>query len=188
MPTILPGDELEIQGKSSIRPPRKLQNYEVDRICPMLDEYRFFTVAPLYLFANVHVSVADQFEASIGEEIPRILVTCRNLIFTGLKAWDNVLEAVAVDRWKQFAAFASNMWFADPDRQSAWTLHWKDILIDRPLPEDPGRALGIVRVFLPTGNRGHLTCHPGQPTSFKWEKPQASISEVVPTVLNQTRR
>jgi hypothetical protein len=165
---------------------RKVQMVRTMSIEPYLQEYTFFTLAPLYVHAGVGYSMPDQFEIEAGEQ-KRLLVDYQRTVVAGLGRWGRYVEGLATEVWDDFCHYLSTVLFVSFTKQVVWQVSAQAINVEG--TADVGavvrpRQLPVrLTVFLPDGNRGRMNVKGGYPAKLWWNKPHQRIVEMSDMVL-----
>jgi hypothetical protein len=181
------------KDKGRISPRRDVPIQRVTTIAPLVEDFSFFTLAPLYVFAGIGISLPDQFEM-LTERRRRIIVDYQRKIFRGLGGWGSLIEGIETapggkskyddktndldtSTWTAFCAFLQTCGFTDVKKRTYWQTWAQPIALERPeqsIVQSSDRHV-LVMVIMPDGNRGRLNVKPGFPAEFYWEPPRAEI-------------
>lgn len=139
--------ELPVPGVS--REPLVLEGRRVDprraaissaaSLCDLLDEYRFYTPAVLFLHARLgDLDPIADCEAALGRELPVVSFQFDRPIFRGLEAgtdtaWNHVLFAMPPDACEAWLQWASSLILFDRWRRSLAQACYNTFKIEDPL-------------------------------------------------------
>lgn len=164
---------------------RKVKTVRTTSIEPYLDDYSFFTCAPLYVHARVGYSLPDQFEIEAGP-VPRLVVDYQRTIIGGIGDWGRYVEGIANEHWDNFCHYLSTVMFLSRPKQLVWVVRAQDLDVEGTAVSDivTSNALPVrLKVFLPDGNKGRMYMRGGYPAKLWWEKPHKKIVEMSQDVL-----
>ena len=171
-------------------------------------DFRFYTMGPVYTHCNVPFDIMGEYRALMEAnktpyEGPRMVLNFNSPLFTGLGAWDNILEGIWADEpgktggpMSQLVQFMTSQRIRQADSGTYWGVTYKEIVIADPMavdrkeydPVDPSKRV-VVGVFLPSGNRyslglGAVTAYP--PVPFQRYSPDPDMVREGGIMLNPT--
>jgi len=168
------------------RPRRKVQIKRAQSIEPYLEDYAFFTLAPLYVYGGIGHSLPDQFEIEAGER-KRIIIDYQRTVIGGLGRWGSIIEGIEQTAWEPFCRFLFSCLFVDSGpRQIVWQIRAQHIEVEGTRPSvllDEHKLPVHLRVFLPDGNRGRLHVKGGLPAKLWWGPPHPKMVEASSIIL-----
>lgn len=170
--------EFEIIGTDRVASghPKALKATDLDNY-----NFRWFTLAPLYVYASVHFSIPAQYEREYGKQ-NWILLEYPQLVLNNVGSpLGSYLEGIESSAWDNFSSWMASISFRDTSKSEYWKVSWADISVDsKPslvvMPDDYLEK--CVRVFLPDGNKGQLQVSMFRPpANLYWSRPRPELTE-----------
>lgn len=168
------------------REARPVKRIRTTDIRPYLQDYTFFTLAPVYVYGGIACSILDHFEMEHGAR-DRVLVDYQRVIIQGLGRWGQFVEGIANSSWDQFCHYVTSLGFYSQQRGLYWQIYSRILGLEDPSARiiDPRKLPVRMQVFLPDGNRNRLCIVSGLPATLWWDQPQPLITEAGSRILTQ---
>jgi len=141
-----------------------------------LDDFRFFSLGPVYVNCGIPFDVIQQFRDTLikggdAYDGPRLVMEFKKPILTmatGLGIWGNILEGIHMGPtgYDKLVKFMNSQTIRQKETQTYWTIKHVEVLIPDPMavdrseysPSDPDKK-AIIGLFLPSGNRYQVNTH-----------------------------
>lgn len=132
-----------------------------------LYDYRFFTMAPVYMHCSVPFDIMGEFRGiteADGSKYdgPRVTLEFNNPVFDGLNEWNNLLEGIYVgeDGYDKLVKFMTSQTIRQKDTGTYWTINHMEVMIPDPMAVDRNEydpsnvdTKTVIGLFVPSGNK-----------------------------------
>lgn len=165
---------------------RKVKIVRANTIEPYLEDYTFFSLAPLYVHGGIGYSMPDQFEIEAKEQ-RRLVVDYQRTVIGSLGRWGSIVEGIDREVWDDFCHYLSTCMFVDfGKRQIVWQVRAQEIDVEGTRPTaivDPSKLPVRLRVFMPDGNHGRMFVKGGLPAKLWWGGAHPKVVSAAKTIL-----
>ena len=156
------GDEFEMFKQ----PGGKDQVTKVKRLHHLYD-YRFFTMAPVYMHCNVPFDIMGEFRGTTEADDnkydgPRVTLEFNNPVCAGMGEWSNMLEGIYAgeEGYDDLVKFMTSQTIRVKDSNEYWTINHMEVMIPDPMAVDRNEydpddvdTKTVLGIFVPSGNK-----------------------------------